>query len=443
MKYASSRSDYIFKNRPVIFQDWNGEGFKVSIPCIVLCHRKTDVAIAYPGFERWYLSWVETTARDTETYRKKARAIVAFLNYILWNSPVFHLQHVTLMDIVGFLKDHRVTNPKGKRKPPSARDPVEWRRDIITVYSFLVSFHKYNHTRLHFSYDPVDLFREGTSIQYKWGRMTRKDTLKCNYLGVSRPSKTHRKQRFLPEGFLDIILMVAQAYDPMLVLPIAFQSFAGLREGEVVNLTRSSITIKYGGFGLIGKIILDITEPAPFALSYKGNCDFGSIKVRRMQEIYPLFNRRVMDMLAAHNALLDKLGEANSTSSPLLVNDRGQPLTVETYTSRVKKLFMDHFLPVLLRLKDYDVGNPSYQEYYDAYIKEYPGAHMFRHWFTMYLLHHIPHNPDQSIIDLVAKWRGDSTREAMLDYIHVNADGISKFQDTVLHFQRSWIKEVL
>ena len=162
-----------------------------------------------------------------------------------------------------------------------------------------------------------------------------------------------------------------------------------------------------------------------------------------MQEIYPLFNKRVIDMLTTHNTLLDGLGAANSNASPLFVNRKREPLTVDAYTKRVKTLFMNHFLPVLLRLKDYDIGNPFYQDYYDKYKKEYPGAHMFRHWFTMFLIHHIPHDPDQNISDLVSKWRGDSNRDSMLNYIHINADVISEFQDTVINFQRSWIKEVL
>ena len=441
---TSKRSDFIFKNRPILFQNWNGENFRVSIPCIVLCHKETNIAVAYPCFERWYISWVETTAKKSETYRKKACAITAFLNYILWNSSATYLQDVTLKDITGFLKDYRIKQSKNKKnKDPEPRSPEEWNRGILTVYTFLTTFYNYNHAKLYFSYNPVDLFRSQPKKDVGKDKKRNKQELLCRHFGVQRPQKTDKKSRFLPEHFLEIILNVAKIYDPMLLLPIALQSFGGLRKGEVVNLTRASISMKYGGYGMINKIVVDITKPAPFALDYKGSSNFGSIKVPRMQEIYPIFNDRIVHMLKDHLNLLEKLNVPDTPASPLLINRLGNPLTVSAYTARIKTLFTNHFLPTLIRLESYDVGNPSYYDYYEAYRLKYPGAHMFRHWFTMFLIHHLPRSTDEELILLVSKWRGDRNLDSMSAYIHANSDEILRFHTVATNFQRSWINEVL
>lgn len=433
----ANRSDFIFMNRPVQFSNWNNNGFRVIIPCIVLCHKATNIAVAYPCYERWYIPWAKTGSNKSETFRKMARVITAFLNYLLLNTAATNLSMVTLKDIISFIQSYRNTN---NGKP---RSPLNWETEIGYVYSFLTTFHKYNHATLDFSYDPADLYREQSYIYIRHGRAGKRRKSICNYYGVSRPKGGRKKLRFLPEEFLDILIQIAQAYDSMLVLPIVLQSYAGLREGEVVNLTRSSIDIRHSGFGYVNKIVLDVSKPAPFALSHTGVCEFGKIKVPRHQEVYPGFIEKTVSHIMAHYKLLEQMNKPYDPSAPLFFNKRGGALTVKAYSDRVKSLFKSHFLPVLLKLNEHDGEHFPYLEYYEAYCKEYPGAHMFRHWFTMYLITHMPHTPNQDIVDMVAKWRGDSSRESMLDYIHANAVVIDTFQKAIINYQRSWIGEVL
>ena len=137
------------------------------------------------------------------------------------------------------------------------------------------------------------------------------------------------------------------------------------------------------------------------------------------------------------------MGTSDAASAPLFFNYRSKALTVDAYTARVRNLFKKHFLPVLIRLKDFDIGNTVYQEYYEAYSRDYPGAHMFRHWFTMYLIMHIKYTPNQNITDLVSKWRGDKSREGMESYVHANAEVISHFQNAIINYQKTWVEEVL
>ena len=76
--------------------------------------------------------------------------------------------------------------------------------------------------------------------------------------------------------------------------------------------------------------------------------------------------------------------------------------------------------------------------YIEAYQEEYPGAHMFRHWFTMYLV-----TKTNLSCEEIAKWRGDSSIESMMSYIHVNAEMLTLYKDSSYKFQKSLWEEIL
>ena len=113
-------------------------------------------------------------------------------------------------------------------------------------------------------------------------------------------------------------------------------------------------------------------------------------------------------------------------------------MSVDTYKGRVKKLFYEHFLPDLKKASE-QMGTWAIDApYIEAFEEDYPGAHAFRHWFTMYLFQRA-----QLTHDEISKWRGDKSRESMLTYIHVNADMLESFKMSAHTFQRSWLEEVL
>ena len=113
-------------------------------------------------------------------------------------------------------------------------------------------------------------------------------------------------------------------------------------------------------------------------------------------------------------------------------------MSVHTYKRRVKKLFFEHFLPDLKKASEQNGTWAIDAPYIEAYEDDYPGAHAFRHWFTMYLL-----QKAKLPTDLISKWRGDSNRESMLTYIHINADMLESFETAAHTFHRSWLEEIL
>ena len=132
-------------------------------------------------------------------------------------------------------------------------------------------------------------------------------------------------------------------------------------------------------------------------------------------------------------------GYDTGIDAPLFRNKHGDPMTVHTYCARIKKLFYDHFLPDLIL---YCIKTNTYREnaaYIDAYKKEYPGAHMFRHWFTVYLFSIT--NPELSIGEIM-KWRGDKNPESMRPYIQNKRDLMEDYNNAAFRFQREILENI-
>ena len=427
----NERKGYVFKSVPV---QLTIDGSLVKYPCIGLYCVETGIAISHPGFERWYLSLREVSMKKSETMRKRAHHICCFMNYILWNTRINMLEELTIDDVRGFLVAFRTT------VDGDDRDPSEWARGIYDVYRFLLEYITYNESH-RFGLKKEDIYM----VEKVINRRSKRNDILTNYnkLGVKPPKKSKKKNRFLLESYMEILIFDAIKYDPMVAFGMALQAYSGLREGEIVNLTRNSIELIYGGFGRISRINIDINDEAPFVKEQTRKSQFGNIKVYRTAKVYPDFNDEILRMYGRHEDLLDSLGVDRGAAMPLFVDKWGHPMSVDTYKGRVKKMFYEHFLPDLKKLCISENAWAENAPYIEAYEKEYPGAHMFRHWFTMYLVKHIQITRNQDIVDIVADWRGDSNRESMEEYLHMNADIVAIYKSVAKSFQRSLLEEIL
>lgn len=406
------------------------EGKSLDFPCIALYHRESGIPAGYPGYERWLYEMQKAEAQGSETLRKKAIHLCSFLNFLLLNTSCDGPEDVTITDLRNFFVSYK-TRPDG-----AARDPQEWTRGITDVMKFMHSYVSYNRDVVPCKVTPEDLITP-VSITLKDGKRS-VVTDKANRLYVKPPVKEKKKYRLLLHGHLDLLLYEARKHDPMILPAIMLQAYAGLREGEVVNCTVSNITRVYAGFGRIGKVVIDLTSPAAFAEGHGGRTGFGAIKVPRRQEVYPDFIDAVTRCLDDHEARLRADGHPTEGGEPLFYNAWGRPLSVSAYSSRLKNLFYSHFLP---DLKKVCMAQDTWAEnapYIEAYEKEYPGGHMLRHWFTMYLLQCTPLKDEE-----VSHWRGDADITSMADYIHVNAGFISAFREAVFTVQGALLEEIL
>ena len=430
------RKNYILKNRAIRIPAEN-----ILFPCISLYDQQTDILVASPGYERWYLQLSKTTAQRSPTLQKKAFNICAFLNFLLWHTKCDSLNEVSVDILRDFLIDFRETTDGDQR------DPASWEKGIADVYNFLETYQKCN-PHLQYSYSTEELVT--TTAVRNMGSGRKAVIRETNKFFVKPPKKTKKKNRYLLEGYLELLLFEARKYDPMIALGIACQAYGGLREGEVVNLTRSSLQMIDTGFGHIGTIKINLMDEADFAKEYQGKCEFGYIKKYRVQQIYPDFISQIVELYNDHDSLLELKQSDGNPDAPLFANNQGNPMTVDSYCGRVEKLFRNYFVPALKNACIADgswAENAPFIEAWEDKISpdgkkirgEFPGCHMFRHWFTMYLLG----NTTLSHDEIAHVWRGDSSSEAMDTYIHVNAQMINLYQNAVFTFQQSVLEEIL
>ena len=426
-RIEDERKNYIFRNKPVQIQRENGS---VPFPCIAL-YRKgaVETPVWYPRYERWYIPVDKAQIMAATTLRKRSIVICAFLNHILWNTNHSYLHDITLNDIRQFFLVYQ-TKENGQ-----SRSAMGWNEGTAFVADFLASYYIHNCDTFDFAYKYQDLIEEHTIRNTSTGRTMLVN--QYNHLSVKAPEQLTKKNRLLLYGYLDFILLECEMYDPELTLAVALQAFAGLREGEIVNLSYNRIELRYEGFGSIGDIILDLTRPASFAAG-RLKTEFGNIKIKRKQSVYPDFIKRVQKLYNAHMARHEAMGYKTGGDAPVFVNKKNGPMSVDTYKGRVKKLFYEHFLPDLRKASEQTGNWATDAPYIEAFEEDYPGAHAFRHWFTMYLFQKAKLTTDE-----ISKWRGDSSRESMLTYIHVNADMLASFETTTHTFQRTLLEEIL
>jgi len=417
---AQLRKEFEFRPGKTILSDVDEEG-KEALPCITLYRAGPGTPVGCPGLEKYYTDLNVGWLKSGNTYLKRAANICSFLNYLLWDTGKDSLNEIAPKDLQGFIQSFR------KVQAGEWRNTEEWKRGIRDVWDFLSSYRTSGPQDVPFQYDTADLY-----IEKKNG-----DQRYCMY-GVKPPPKSAAKFRILPEEYLAPLLMAAEKYDPMLAFPIAMQAYAGLREGEVVNLCRDRISLTYGGFGTVAGMDLNLLEPAPFAKDWNGRRDFGNIKVPREQLVYPDFVDEAYRLYEKHDRYLASLGLPHDPEDPLLYNSNGKLMGVDTYCSRVKALFSSKFVGAMKKIA-LDGGKwAENAPVLESYEKSFPGCHMFRHYFTMYLLTHARLSREE-----IAKWRGDSSTASMDVYVHANAYLMEQYRKASIGFQRRLFSEVL
>jgi integrase len=417
------RGRFVFMNRTVPIVGDDGE--KKNYPCLVLYEKDTDIPVLYTGLERYLCHLVKGEALDGKTLSQRAYAVCHFLNYLLKETSIDAIHECSIDTIRAFVKSIR------KQDGRTSYQKDTWLRYRDFVIEFLVLYYESNKDTLPFLYKGEEL---RTIEIIRDGKHHRKAAVVYNSsFHVPAPKTTHKKNRILVDGYLDLLLYEAKKYDPDITVGIALGAYAGIREGEMVNVTCGRVKTIRGSYGSISGIEVDLTAKAPYFIGWKGKTGPGTIKKYRMQRVYSDFTRDFLDILDAHMLRMESRGYDTGSESPLFVNKQGRPMTVQTYSDRVKQLFYQRFLPSLKRTCEAQGTYADHAAFIETYESEYPGAHMFRHWFTMYLL-----TKARLTSGEIMRWRGDSCQESMDDYIHENASLIEMFRESSYTFQ-SWI----
>lgn len=405
------------------------DGILRTYPCIVLYEKETNIPVYYTGMERYLCHLAKSELLNGKTLSARAYAVCHFLNYLLNETEINSVHECTLEIIRDFIVAMKIK-----------KDGTEYGRDTWVRYrdyviDYLVMYYTYNRDVLQFRYVGEELI---SFININDDKHHKRFTIVHNAsLHISAPKMTHRKNRLLIYGYLDLLLFEAKKYEPDITLGIALGAYAGLREGEVVNVTCGRVRTSIKGFGRVAGVEIDLTDQAPHFQKWSKKTDPGTIKKKRVQKVYYDFVSEIADLYNYHIALMASKGIDTSKDAPLFVNKQGNPMTVQTYSDRIKRLFYERFLPSLKITCERQGTYADNAAYIEAYELEYPGAHMFRHWFTMYLLTKAKLTSGE-----IMKWRGDVSQEAMYDYIHVNTDLIHEFEQSNYAFQSQILEEI-
>ena len=178
------RQKYVFRSCSIRI---NAE--KIYFPCIALYEKQTNIVVACPGFERWYLKLAECEAMATATMRKRSYNICTFLNFWLWNTKYDTLNELTITDIRNFIIGFKALDNG------TERDLESWNRGIADVYNFLIRYYEYNKDLLEFSFSPEDLFTVNVIRDSKTGKKS--IIRKYNKFSTKAPAKLEKKNRLL------------------------------------------------------------------------------------------------------------------------------------------------------------------------------------------------------------------------------------------------------
>lgn len=422
------RTKYMFKAKNILLH--SEDGTQRLFFCIVLIEKKTKDIVAFTGLEKYVVDSNIIYIINESTYRYSISRVINFLNFILYNTKINKINEISIEEIREFLKLSQ-KKPNGEDKKSDT-----WERIRNDIFVFLKNYYKYHADKIDFKYNINDLIQT-TIIKEKNAKQIRRIAINnYNSLNVKAPTgNDHKiKKRALMYGHLEAILYAAKMYDPMLYLAINLMAYAGLREGEVVSLSFEDI-IENRTIGVLDKITINLNKSDRYR---KGKTPSGAIKKIREQRVYDDFLPNVEEALKFHKDYLYTKGLFKDGESPIFYNKHGNAMSVTTLTTRIRNLFNNYFLKILKQTSIGTEFQGETQAYIEAYEDEYPGAHMFRHWFTMYLITKKNLRPE-----LVREIRGDAPNsDSYEQYIHLNSELIKAYKNTVYSFQEHLLGDI-
>lgn len=417
---SADRTKIEYKIIPVPCRDErNGSGF---FPSIYLVEKDTQIPIGATHLEIYLWRHIEK-GNSLAAIMTAAKRWVQFLNYILEHESITGLEKVDGNILTRFAEHIRKKDEKQAKYEGEEISPDTWYRYLWEVKECLQEYYERNHEYLEFSYEPKSLVKN----TQEYNRRTRKIEEKQKIYWATPPKEKPRKLRYLPEAFLPMLLYEVKRYAPHLYFANLLQAYAGLREGEIVNITWDNLV----GLSDLGYIEIQITETADHVSEHKGKTPIGHIKKFRSRRVYPKFNNEIKKAYDEHLARVQLMrGDDFDWKGPVFWSKEGEILSTDSYSKDMRKVFLKHFVP---DLKEYCLATGQYgihKALIDEYEKSYIGNHAFRHWFSMYLKCHEKLDDNE-----IAMWRGDKNKNACKAYFHQNHEILMNFDKVIFQFQ--------
>lgn len=215
------------------------------------------------------------------------------------------------------------------------------------------------------------------------------------------------KARYMDDNIYSLFMDCCKERFPELTLGIFLQTRAGLRAGEVVNCTVSSININKGSrFSSVD--VLD-RQFYLFGDAFDDTLKTSQVKKQRYNQPILDLDEELEDIFDKHLELMNSLRKKHTPKDALFINKDGYAMTGVEYRNKFYAL-KRYFLKKL--------QEKSYSDY-DRYNTLTWGSHIGRAIFTNYcIIEGLCSTSDgKPSARILAKLRGDSTEEAAQSYI--------------------------
>lgn len=383
------------------------------------------------------------------TKANEARTIKLFLNFIFF-SPVNEnklrdIEDLTIEDGTRFLNTYKGGMIGGRRRK-GGQTVKNATQTLLKFYRFLILHHK-----LKMKFLVISQFQYET-VKRKINNIDKEIKTITNVFAVAYGPETRRKKaKGITVYCILLLIQLAEQYDQMLALAIAFQAFAGLRRGEVCQMAfqrNSYIEIINGEY-----IEKAITENESINMDDRDTMLFfnidltyeerlrddgivtGNIKRKREQVIYPAFLPYFSKLYHQHLYYLNEqsyLDDRFNKHGAMFLSRDGLAITKEAYNTRFDNL-VTKLLNRLSKLDD--LGDKEATSEIGILQTYKLTPHSLRYFFTRYVARYESH------IDIIAAYRGDTNLLSAYTYLKDNTDTQQHIEDLQNSFMEN-IREI-
>lgn len=332
------------------------------------------------------------------TLKRKAHTITKFLNYIFFEKHhLFKIKSLNELNIdcgYAYLEEYSRTVSKSTYNRTC--------RELTNFYFYLANQGIFSNIKVA-DFNFVEVYDKLTGGYKK--------VLESPFAGIpldnTNKPDTPPILHNIEMQYIPTLLNTALQFTPEIALGLYIQCFGGLRVGEVVNLTRASITPK--GENCILGMMVNIKHRKLRKDLIHNITSGGSPKRPRRQAVYPYFDTLLSKIYREHIKYLNKIETINSDNA-LFLNKNGLPMTEESYRYYFSKL-KNKFIEIL-----HETGFSNG----DDYTIEYANQLEYKCKWSTHIGRGIFSNMIAEIADNVlqiTQARGDTRLDSSLTYL--------------------------
>lgn len=422
---------YVWRTRIIPY--FINDSFDISEHVFIYVENKITKDCELSVFNDFLTDEYYSKSEDTiscELVRKPCTHLCMFLNYIFKDrtNPLKSIKQLKYEDVNCFLNEYSNGNIGQDTKSFKDGNSVREVKRTIDAFGYWLSRKNIGRDKVVPYFKQKDFNKVIEVRQYEHGK-TRKVSVYKTPFSVKIHGKIRREKVKEVQAILLLCLLhTANHYDKMLTLPIALQAFAGLREGEVMQLCKERITLDKPS-NILEEFSIDLWQEKIIRDDGKIT---GHIKIPRDQCVYYSFLSLIDKYYKEHMLLLKEKGYSNDEYGAMFFNKRGQAMISDNYEDRFRNI-VAKTIKLLSALSNYGLVEAS--NVLSVLHKASLTPHSMRYFFTGFITEKCNGNPFE-----IAVWRGDSNIQSALTYLRQHKPTREKIRETQDEFQNDYKK---